>query len=167
MPKTDQGLNNIRYVVVPRTLIFLTSGDSILLLKGAPNKRLWANKYNGIGGHIERGEDVMSSARREFKEETGFDVDLLLLCATIFIDVHETKGVVIFVFRGEDYSGKLLQTDEGQLEWVKITNVYNLPLVEDLKSLLPRILKIKKGESPLSLCYHYNDLDQLKITYGN
>ena len=52
-------------MLIPRTLIFLTCRDLVLLLKGAPHKRLWANRYNGIGGHIERGEDVLTAAQRD------------------------------------------------------------------------------------------------------
>ena len=69
MPQSDQGITKDRYTVVPRVAIFLRRGDAVLLLKGAPTKRLWANKYNGLGGHVERGEDAMSAARRELLEE--------------------------------------------------------------------------------------------------
>jgi 8-oxo-dGTP diphosphatase len=68
MPKSEQGVNQGRFSVIPRTLIFITHGDKILLIKGSPFKRLWANQYNGIGGHIEKGEDVLSAARRELRE---------------------------------------------------------------------------------------------------
>ena len=49
MPANDQGVNLERYMLVPRTLIFLTRGDQVLLLKGAADKRLWAGLYN-VGG---------------------------------------------------------------------------------------------------------------------
>jgi 8-oxo-dGTP diphosphatase len=49
MPQSDQGVTKDRYTVIPRTAIFLRRGDSYLLLKGAPTKRLWANQYNGLG----------------------------------------------------------------------------------------------------------------------
>ena len=52
MPKSDQGVRNDRYKIIPRTLIFVTRGEQVLLLKGAEHKRLWANQYNGIGGHV-------------------------------------------------------------------------------------------------------------------
>jgi len=52
MPKQDQGVTPNRYAIIPRTLIFLTSGSDILLLKGAPTKHLWANRYNGMAGML-------------------------------------------------------------------------------------------------------------------
>ena len=72
MGRKDQGLQSRRdrYQAVPRVLIFLRNRDDVLLLKGAPDKRIWANKYNGVGGHIESDEDVISAARREVTEET-------------------------------------------------------------------------------------------------
>jgi len=40
MPKSEQGISAGRYMIIPRTLIFITRGDSVLLIKGAPDKRL-------------------------------------------------------------------------------------------------------------------------------
>lgn len=69
MPASDQGVHLPRYKVIPRTLIFLVHGEEILLIRGAPTKRLWANRYNGLGGHVEHGEDPLSAAKRELREE--------------------------------------------------------------------------------------------------
>ena len=71
MPQSDQAISKNRYMLIPRTVIFICKGDEYLLIKGADTKKLWAGKYNGLGGHVEKGEDVISSAKRELFEEAA------------------------------------------------------------------------------------------------
>ena len=166
MPVSDQGSTNDRYSLIPRTLIFLTRKDHILLIKGAPKKRLWANLYNGIGGHIEPGEDVRSAARRELKEETGLEHEDLWLCGTITIDTGKNPGICIYIFRGECRVGNPIESPEGLSEWVPINALDKFPLVEDLTTLLPEVLKLTRGDSILSVSYTYDHDDQLIIRFG-
>ncbi|MBK8800029.1 MAG: NUDIX domain-containing protein [Anaerolineales bacterium] len=81
-----------RHLATPRVLIFLTCFNQargereVLLLKGAPTKRLWANRYNGLGGHVEAAEDVYTAAVREVREEAGIEVRDLSLRGVVTID---------------------------------------------------------------------------------
>lgn len=166
MPKSSQGVNVDRYQVIPRTLVFITKGRNVLLIKGAPGKRLWANLYNGVGGHIEKGEDVFSSARREILEETGIQICDLQLCGMVIVDVEEQTGIAIYVFRGEYTSGELISSMEGTLEWINLNNLDEYPLVEDLYTLIPKVMEYNIKTGPFSALYQYDQKDQLSISFG-
>ena len=164
MPASDQGVNLKRYMLVPRTLIFLTRGDQVLLLKGAKDKRLWAGLYNGVGGHIEQGEDILGAALRELREETGLTPRKLWLCGIITIDSQTNPGVCVFIFKGEAMDGALKLSAEGSLEWVQLTDIDQFPLVSDLRLLLPKILQMKFGETPFYARSKYNHAGELTVT---
>ena len=163
MPKSEQGIEGKRYQVIPRSLIFVTRQDEILLLKGAQKTRLWANRYNGVGGHMERGEDALSAARRELLEETGLTCDPLWLAGTVMVDVTEYVGVCIFVFRGEFSGGRLKESDEGTLRWCSEKDMEALPILDDLQTLLPAALSIKIGDPPFFARSFYDENDQLQV----
>ena len=170
MPKPDQGidvsLKRQRYTVIPRTLVFITRGDRVLLLRGSPTKRIWANKYNGIGGHIERDEDVYSAAQREVREETGLDVEDLRLVGLINIDGDQPTGIMLFVFTAQSRSGDPIPSEEGTLEWIARDQLAQIDLVEDLPTILPRALDLPPNAPPFFAHYHYDEQEQLIIRFN-
>ena len=170
MPKSDQGievsLKRERYTAIPRTLVFITRGDCVLLLRGSARKRIWANKYNGIGGHIERDEDIYSAARREVIEETGLEVERLRLVGLINIDGDQPTGILLFVFVAESQSGDPISSEEGPLEWIERDQITQVDLVEDLPVILPRALAQPIGAAPFFAHYRYTDQEQLVIRFA-
>jgi 8-oxo-dGTP diphosphatase len=162
MPKTDQGLDHLRYMLIPRVLIFLTRRESVLLLKGAPSKRLWAGKYNGLGGHVERGEDILSAARRELWEEAALTADLRLR-GVVAVDVEQGIGVGIYVFTGECPQGEPTPSKEGQAQWVPFADLPSLPLIEDVAAMLEHIRSMSPESPSFSARSYYDDNGKLNL----
>lgn len=153
MNVAEQGAGDAsgRNLVTPRVLVFLTSMNpttgarEVLLLQGAPTKRLWANKYNGLGGHVEATEDVYSAAVREVWEEARIEAHDLTLRGVVTIDTGydefgQSPGVLMFVFVGATADRTLWPSAEGTPAWLPVDALSDYPLVNDLTELLPRAL---------------------------
>ena len=141
MANNPQVILSGRYQVVPRSIIFLINKDQVLLQKGSVEKKIYPGLYNGIGGHIERGEDILSGAVRELQEETGIRCPDLRLAGTIMIDVTLTEGILLFVFTGENVIGELKPSKEGTLHWINIEQLDQFGVVEDVPELLSHVIK--------------------------
>jgi 8-oxo-dGTP diphosphatase len=153
-----------RWMTVPRTLCFVFHDDEILLMKRGPHKKIFPNQYNGLGGHIERDEDPLTSARREILEESGIEVQDLRLCAVHNIDSGHQTGIVLFVFAGHSSTrADLPPCDEGTLHWVKLDQLDTLDLVEDIALIVPRVRALPVGAPPLFIHVSYDADDQLQM----
>ncbi len=169
MPASDQRLNRDRYSVIPRVLIFVTRGTCILLLKLLPRDgktTRWTGRYNGLGGHIERGEDSLTAARRELLEEGGIEADLHL-CGILIVDTGEDVGIELHIFGGEYVSGELTSTQEGVPEWIPFNALPQTPLLEDGPVLIGKVFGTKRGDPPFLARSFYDEAGKLIVKFGN
>lgn len=164
MGKEEQGVSQPRYMLIPRVLVFVRRGQDFLLIKGASQKRLWAGLYNGVGGHLEPGEDWLSAAKRELFEETGLIVNLRL-CGMVTVNVEQAVGVGMSVFTGEYTQGDLIASREGEPQWINRAELEHLPLVADVKPLIEKISQMKAGDPPFSARSYYDQAGSLVIEF--
>ncbi|HAF61618.1 MAG TPA: hypothetical protein DCK95_04760 [Anaerolineaceae bacterium] len=154
------------FTVIPRVLAFIERDDEILLIKRFKKDAFAYQKLNGVGGHIEKGEDPLTAIRREVLEECGLVINNFALHAVIFIDIESNPGITIFVFSADYTGGKVRPSEEGDLVWVKRSDIYRKPVVKDVPMLLKMIEESKKDGQIKYLQYIYTEkeLSIRKIT---
>jgi 8-oxo-dGTP pyrophosphatase MutT (NUDIX family) len=137
-----QQQGSARHLVTPRTLVFCERGGRRLFIEGGPRK-WFAGRLNGLGGSVERGEDVGSSAAREVEEECGLRPADLRLRAVVHVDDDGDADpqVMLFVFTASLPEGDVRASDEGRLLWLTPAEVADpsTPLLPDVRGLLAAI----------------------------
>lgn len=125
----------------------------MLLMKYSGKGQLLTNEkkqrkdiYNGLGGHVEKGEDVISSAVRETKEEAGVDLLNPKIKGVMNVSGFFGKDVTLFIVAGSTKDEPLSSTLEGELEWVCRAEIENLNIFQDVKPFLEKILEMKENQ---------------------
>ncbi|KPL61014.1 NUDIX hydrolase [Rossellomorea vietnamensis] len=123
-------------VLVASVSIF--NHDKVLIIK--ENKPSAVHKWNFPSGHIEYGEDILYSARREVIEETGLDVKLIGTTGVYNFTSNTNNQVIMFHFIGEVTGGSLkLEEDEiTDSRWIKTNDLLAFEK-EDLRE--PHVLR--------------------------
>lgn len=156
-----------KYTVIPRVLVFpFDTQGKVLLIKGSSTKKIWADLWNGPGGHVEAGETPIEAATRELKEETGLEGSKWTLCAELMINVSNEQGIAVWVFKTSEMTGELKGSIEGEPSWLTIDSALQLDLVEDLYTLLPIVANFQDNQKPLWGRYSYDAADQLIMHFG-
>ncbi len=133
------------YTPIIATLGYVLSPDGKQVLLVHRNRRpddAHLGKYNGLGGKLDVGEDVVTCMRREIAEEAGIDCEELLLRGTISWPGFGKHGEdwFGFIFRIDRFSGTpLTENPEGTLTWVELGRLLELPLWEGDRHFLPLV----------------------------
>lgn len=105
-------------------------GKYLMLHRVKKQNDLNHDKWVGIGGKFEDKESPEECVLREVKEETGLTLNSYSYCGivTFVSDIWETE--YMHIFHSDDFSGTVKECDEGNLEWVEIKKLYDLPIWE-------------------------------------
>jgi 8-oxo-dGTP diphosphatase len=99
-------------------------------------------KYNGLGGRMERDEDIATCMRREIREEAGIECTKMSLRGTVNWTGFGPSGEdwLGFIFLIEAFTGEPhAKNEEGPLEWVEIARLPELPMWDGDRHFLPLV----------------------------
>ena len=98
------------------------------------------DKWLGVGGKFDKDESPDECILREVKEETGLTLTSYQLrgVMTFVSDIWETE--YMFIYTADRFEGELTECSEGDLQWIKKTEVMNLKLWEGDKIFLKKLI---------------------------
>jgi 8-oxo-dGTP diphosphatase len=148
--------------------VFSPDGRRVLMIhRTARPEDHHHGKYNGLGGKLDPGEDVVSGMRREIHEEAGIECTALELRGTISWPGFGKGGQdwFGFLFRVTAFTGTPLDRNpEGELVWVDADRVLDLNLWEGDRHFLP--LMFDPGGRPFHGVMPYFDGRPVSWSYS-
>lgn len=138
--------------VILTNMCLIYKGDKLLIQERTKDD--WPG-LTFPGGHIKKGEDIISSVIREVKEETGLDIKDPILCGIEeYKNNNEYDRYLTFLFKTNKFKGKLKSSNEGKVYWInreELLNSDNLSLDLDL------IYKVMNSDKLSELIYYKED----------
>jgi 8-oxo-dGTP diphosphatase len=121
------------------------NGKTLMLHRTKKANDIHEGKWNGVGGKIEKNECPEEAVKREVFEESGLKIKKPVLKGIIhYPDSNNGCGEwFVFVFIAKNFSGKLIDCNEGDLKWIPNKQLLKLKMWKGDYLFLP-LLK-KKG----------------------
>ena len=102
-----------------------------MLHRTKKEKDIHEGKWNGLGGKMESGETPEECVVREIKEESGLTIRRPALRGVLtFPSFDGENDWIVFLFTAHQFKGKLIDSNEGHLEWIENKKLSSLHLWE-------------------------------------
>ena len=120
------------------TSCYLEKDNKTLMLHRIKRENdIHKDKWVGLGGKIEPGESPEECIIREVKEESGLTLKNPILKGILtFPGFNADEDWYVFLYTAHDFTGELVEGDEGVLEWIDNSEIFNLNILEGDKLFL-------------------------------
>ena len=113
------------------TLCYMEKDGKYLMLHRTVKKNdVNKDKWIGVGGHFEADESPEECLLREVREETGYRLTSWRFRGIVTFVSGDGVTEYMHLFTADGFEGEPILCDEGQLEWVDISRVWNLNIWE-------------------------------------
>ena len=121
------------------TLVYVKRpGQTLMLHRIKRAGDMHQGKWNGLGGKFEPGESPETCATREVHEESGLTIHRPELRGILtFPNFRAGEDWYAFVFVARTFTGELIDSTEGVLQWIDDADLLHLPLWEGDRIFLP------------------------------
>ena len=113
-------------------LCLIQDGNKMLLQNRV--KEDWKG-YTFPGGHVEAGESFVDAVVREMKEETGLDIINPQIVGIKQFPIENGRYIVL-LFKATEFSGEVVSSEEGEMEWIDMDKLSEVNVVEDFHDLM-------------------------------
>ncbi len=117
--------------MINTTLCYLERGDEYLMLHRTKKENdLNHDKWVGVGGKFQDKESPEDCVLRETWEETGLTLTRYRYRGLVTFISNQWETEYMHVFTADQWTGEPHPCDEGDLAWIKKTDLRALPLWE-------------------------------------
>lgn len=112
------------------TLCYIKHNNKTLMLHRVKKENdMHEGKWNGLGGKLEAGETPEECIIREVKEESGLTIHNPTLKGILtFPKFDDVDDWMAFLFTATQFEGQLIDSPEGNLQWIADSELFNLNL---------------------------------------
>jgi 8-oxo-dGTP diphosphatase len=144
-------------------LCYIEKDDAYLMLHRVKKENdLNHDKWVGVGGKFEQDETPEECLLREVKEETGLTLTSYRFRGIVTFLSDEWEGEYMHLYTATEYTGEMIECNEGNLEWVPKADIEKLHIWEGDKIFF-RLLDENLPFFSLKLCYKGDELVETAV----
>lgn len=149
--------------MINTTLCYIERGDEYLMLHRVKKENdINRDKWIGLGGKFEEDESPEECLLREVYEESGLRLTSWRYRGIVTFVNTKCSSEYMHLFTADGFEGTVGPCDEGELEWIKKSELMKLTLWEGDRIFL-RLLDSNEPFFSLKLSYDGDELISAKL----